>query len=228
MGLYEIHCHTSEVSVCGRVGAEKAARLHGEAGFEGICITDHYFKGYFDKLDISGWGKMADEYLKGYRIAQKTGDEIGLKVFPAMEIRFPESPNDFLVYGFDEEFIYEHPALFNMGLERFKEFADEKGLLLIQAHPFRDNMTRADSGMIHGMEIVNANPRADSRNHFAKKHAEVEQLIKTGSSDFHREEDLFMASMDFKREINTPKDIVAAIRAGDYKIIENTGKRAEK
>ena len=43
---YDIHTHTSEVSPCGKVEAEKVVELYKEAGYTGIVITDHYYEGF--------------------------------------------------------------------------------------------------------------------------------------------------------------------------------------
>ncbi len=228
MGLYEIHCHTAEVSVCGKVKAKEVVKLHSRAGFEGICITDHYFRGYFDNLGALSWEKKTDEYLQGYRLAKAEGEKTGLNVFLGLEIRFDENTNDYLVFGVEEKMLYENPRLYEIGVEGFYEFAKEENLLLVQAHPYRDRMTRTKSGFLHGIEAFNANPRQDSRNHLAKSHAEKNRLIKTGGSDFHRECDLFMAAMNFKRKIHDSEDLVNAIRAGEYRIIDNSEESGKK
>jgi hypothetical protein len=35
-----------------------------------------------------------------------------------MEIRFPENENDYLVFGLDESFLFEHTYLYKLGLEK--------------------------------------------------------------------------------------------------------------
>ena len=49
---YDIHTHTSEVSPCGKVEAEKVVELYKEAGYTGIVITDHYYEGFFENGGI--------------------------------------------------------------------------------------------------------------------------------------------------------------------------------
>lgn len=39
---YELHCHTDEVSLCGKVPAGEIAEMYRQAGYSGIVITDHY------------------------------------------------------------------------------------------------------------------------------------------------------------------------------------------
>ena len=219
MGLYEIHCHTSEVSVCGWVDAVSIIRMHKEAGFEGICITDHYHEKFFSKFPGRSDREIVDEYLSGYRLALEEGRRTGLKVLLGLEIRFEDNKNDYLVYGITEDMLYENPYMFRMGLESFSAMAKLNGLLLIQAHPFRDNMTRADPRFIDGIETVNGNIRHNSRNHLSESYASVNNLLMMGGSDFHRECDLNMVAMHFFDEINNERELANAIKNGEYAIV---------
>jgi len=221
MGLYEIHCHTSEVSACGWVDAVNVVRIHKNAGFEGICITDHYHDQFFRMQGGLKDSEVVDKYLLGYRMALKEGVRLGLKVFLGMEIKFPESSNDYLVYGITAEMLYENPYMFRMGLKAFSSMARMEGLLLIQAHPFRDNMIRVNPLFLDGVETINGNLRIDSRNHISKRYADEHDLIKMGGSDFHRECDINLAAMEFLSEINSKNDLVDALRNGEYTIVQN-------
>lgn len=223
MGLYEIHCHTKEVSACSWVDAENVVKMHKEAGFEGVCITDHYHEYYFNSIDVNTDKEKVDLYLSGYRKAKVIGENIGLKVFLGMEIKFPEGPNDYLVYGMTEKLIYENPYMFQMGLEKFSKFAHDNELLLIQAHPFRYHMERINPKYLDGVEVLNANLRIDARNHLSKKYADDNNLLVMGGSDFHRECDIFLAAMDFKVDINKSTDISDSIRNKTFEIIHNVG-----
>ena len=144
MSLFEIHCHTGDVSNCGWVDAKRVVQMHKDAGFEGICITDHFHEPYFRQHNELTAKEAIDKYLEGYRSAKAEGDKIGLKVFLGMEIRFPENFNDYLVYGVTEDLLYDNPYMYKMSLEMFSGMSRNNGLLLIQAHPFRDNMTRVN------------------------------------------------------------------------------------
>jgi predicted metal-dependent phosphoesterase TrpH len=219
MGLFEIHCHTGEVSVCAWVDAISIVRMHKEAGFEGICITDHYHEEFFKKHSGLKDKEIVDIYLSGYRLARKEGSRIGIKVMLGMEIRFEDNDNDYLVYGITEDMLFENPYMFRMGLEDFSDMARVNGLLLIQAHPFRDNMTRVNPRFIDGIETVNGNIRHNSRNHLSESYAIVNNLRKMGGSDFHRECDLNMVAMHFFDEINSEADLVKSIKDGNYAIV---------
>ena len=39
---YELHCHTSDVSLCAFSTAKEAVEFYKNRGYDGIVITDHY------------------------------------------------------------------------------------------------------------------------------------------------------------------------------------------
>lgn len=221
MGLFEIHCHTSEVSACAWVDAASVARIHKNAGFEGICITDHYHEEFHKRYEGLKTNEIIDKYLMGYRLAYSEGKRIGLKVFLGLEIKFPGSPNDYLVYGITEDMLYENPYMFKMELADFSSMARLNGLLLIQAHPFRENMIRVNPQLLDGIETINGNIRHNSNNYISEKYAIENNLLKMGGSDFHRECDINLAAMEFLTGINNSNDLIQAIRYGDYAIVQN-------
>lgn len=221
MGLFELHCHTSEVSACAWVDAVSVVKIHNAAGFDGICITDHYHEQFFNSYKDLSDEQVVDRYLTGYRLARAEGERLGLKVILGMEIKFPGMPNDYLVYGISEEMIYDNPYMFRMGIEKFSAMARENGLIVVQAHPFRDNMIRENPEFLDGLETVNGNPRHDARNHLSKKFAEENKLIPIGGSDFHRECDINLTAMEFLVEVNNNDDMVKALKNGEYMIVHN-------
>ena len=113
--LLDMHMHTKETSSCGEVPAAEGVRLYKEAGYQGVMITDHYHKQYFDSLGDIGMPRKVDAYLAGWRAAKAEGDKIGLEVLLGIEFRNVESENDFLIVGMTEEFLYKSGA--HHGLE---------------------------------------------------------------------------------------------------------------
>jgi hypothetical protein len=185
MFRYDTHVHTKETSRCGHLTAEQIVKKYIELGYDGICITDHLHQEYIDTLDTKQWYSIADAYLAGYRTAKEWGDKLGLSVILGVEIRFPESERDYLLYGVDEMFLYRHPFLYDTTPQAFYgTFCDE--VLIIQAHPFR-NYEFIHEGCIHGLEIVNGNPRHANRNDRALQYAlDNPDLFRLCGSDTHR------------------------------------------
>ncbi len=188
--LYDTHVHTAETSPCGKVSALKLVQMYKIAGYHGIVITDHYFDEYFESLNNKTWEDKVDSFLRGYRLARHEGEKIGLNVLLGMEIRFVENLNDYLVYGFDEEFLKGNKELYKLNLKTFKRLSEDNGLLVFQAHPFRFWVTPANPLFLDGVEVYNGNPRHDSRNHLAQVFAGENNLLEISGSDFHQKEDI--------------------------------------
>lgn len=203
---YETHLHTKETSACAKVSAKEIPHLYQEAGYDGIIITDHYSPNFFGPRRDIDWERCVKQYLEGYYTAANEGIKIGMPVLLGMEITFEETYNDYLVYGFDERFLYNHPHLYKKKLKEFRKIADKNGLFVAQAHPFRPHMKEVKSALLDGMEVYNANPRHDSRNDLALAYAQKKKLIPLSGSDFHQYEDLARGGIIIDEFVDSGED----------------------
>ena len=211
---YETHAHTNETSPCGKVDACDLVQYYKESGYQGVVITDHYYKDFFEKLGDIPWKEKADAYLKGYRAALKKGDEVGLRVLLGMELRFQNSPNDYLVYGFDEDFLIRNEKLYEMTLKEFRELATQEELLIYQAHPFRNGAVVGKGNFLDGIEVFNGNPRHRSNNVFACLFAQEHQLKMLSGSDYHQLPDLARGGIEILKDLRTPQELVEYLKEG--------------
>lgn len=218
MYKYDIHVHTMETSRCGHVKAKDMAASYKALGYDGICVTDHLHDLYISLMDChDDWQLCVNRFMHGYREAKKAGDALGLDVIFSIELRFPENEGDYLIYGVDEAWLRANPYVCHMDHAAFfKKFGKE--VLIIQAHPFR-NCDEVFYDCVHGLEIVNANPRHTSRNELAlalaKAHPELYRLC---SSDAHRPGDEGRAGVIFKSRVRDSFAFKAAVEAGGYKL----------
>ncbi len=136
----DTHVHTAEVSPCGKIPAKEVVKLYKEKNYDAIIITDHYHEEYFDSLATDSWKEKVDSYLSGYRTAVECGKTAGLNILLGIELRFADHPNDFLVYGLDEDFLYNNPELYKLTPEEFTNLRKGRGIVMFQAHPFRKKM----------------------------------------------------------------------------------------
>ena len=214
----ETHFHTDEVSPCGRVPAVKGVSLYKEAGYSGVMVTDHISTGYLtDSYPGETWREKIDYYLRGYRAALPLADE-RFSVMLGMELRFEQNGNDYLIFGVTEEFLYENEWFTRLPLKKFKELATEKSLTIVQAHPFRNDMTVTDPRLIDGMEVFNGNKGHDSRNWVAAQWAKRFKLIPTSGSDFHKEEDLAHGGIYVSELPRDSRALRRFLLRGDYEI----------
>lgn len=193
MYRFEIHCHTAESSSCGRVKAERLVELYVQAGYDGVVITDHLNPDNpRTLLERDGmpatFENQVQRLLEGYRKARAAaGDR--LVVLYGTELRFANDPNDYLVYGMSEEMLLEHPDIVSWGIQKFSQYAREHGLLVIHAHPFRNNMRVIDPKWVDMVEVYNGHPRHNSRNELALLWARMHGKPGSAGSDFHQEGD---------------------------------------
>jgi len=213
--LYDVHVHTSEVSICGKVDAKTIVNMYKKAGYDGLVITDHYHRDYFEALRAGSWEDKVNEFLHGYRVALNEGKKIGINVLLGIELRFDENFNDYLVYGIDEKFLYENRYLYEMNISTFHDYIRSTQVLIYQAHPFRVAVFPEKPEYLDGIEVYNGNPRHDSHNEKAAEYAKKHNLKMLSGSDFHRIEDVARGGIILPE---APKDSIelAKLLAGGY------------
>lgn len=224
MYKYELHAHTSECDRAAHLGARELVHLYKEAGYDGIVITDHYFalfsQWFQEELAGRTHHQQMERWLKGYRTAREEGEKIGFTVLPGAEVRFDHCPNDYLLYGFHEEFFYTAPRLNELaGLRELLALLPEDSCV-VQAHPFRDGMTVQTPQGLFGVEVFNAGTEP-FRNDLARRFAEHYGLAQTSGSDIHSTNRLAKGGIMTERRIRTPEDLRTVLRMGEYSLIEN-------
>ncbi|MBE3101924.1 MAG: transposase [Firmicutes bacterium] len=208
---YDTHVHTSEVSPCGMVEASDMVRLYKMAGYQGIIITDHYFDGFIERPNCS-WNEVVDLYLMGYRKALIVGLQEELDILLGMEIRFDGSSEDYLVYGFDEEFLYKNPYLNRLTIASFSGLIAGKDIMIFQAHPYRKGMTPADPNLLDGVEAFNGNPRHNSNNDKAFAFGKNNGLFLSSGSDAHQLEDIGRGGIGLTERMLSSHELVKWIK----------------
>jgi len=220
MYKYELHCHTKEVSKCSAFSAKDLALHYKDNGYDGIVITDHYSLHTFCDEGLFSPQNHAEKFLRGYNKAKEMSDE-NFSVLCAMELRFFYNFNDYLVYGIDEEFLKRNGNLLVKGLRKFYNLCEENNLLVVQAHPFRKGLFRANPRFLHGVEINNGK---DKTNHLSVNWAEENDIkIRTGGSDCHRESNSCTSGILTDIKISTNEDLLRVLRNNEFEIIKTEG-----
>ena len=213
----EAHVHTKEVSKCGQVAAADAIKIYAEAGFDTVFIADHINGASFGAWAELSWEEKVDRHMTGYEAAKRAGDELGVTVLYCAEIVF-KAPggflNDYLIYGFDRDFLIGLEEYYGTSIERFYPYAKEHGVLVIQAHPYRTNSCCPTPDSVDGVEVYNAHPRHINNNHRAQALAKQRGLLKTVGSDFHAPEDAARAYILTEQPIRSVEDYIAVIKEG--------------
>ncbi len=134
--LYETHMHTSEGSACGHADGASMARAYAEKGYTGIIVTDHFFYGNTAADRSLGWHDWVEQFCLGYEHAKAEGDRLGLQVFFGWESGYDGT--EFLVYGLDKEWLFEHQEIRDATVQEQFALVHEGGGIVSHAHPFRE------------------------------------------------------------------------------------------
>ncbi len=226
---YETHLHTKESSACSQSTAEELVHAYKAAGYTGIMVTDHFFRGNTAVDRNCSWEDWVENYCRGYENARAAGDAAGIQVFFGWE----ESHQgmDFLIYGLDKEWLKKHPELRESSVEEQYELVHQAGGMVIQAHPYREAGYIPEIKLypksVDGVEIFNAShygrkPAEDGRSQYdiqAGAYAEKYHLPCTGGSDIHST-NLLYGGMEFKRKLTDVKDYIRAVLAGEGRPID--------
>ena len=146
--------------------------------------------------------------------------EVGIRVYKGAELRFDECDNDYLLYGWQDELLRDMPRNLQMSVVEFSKLAREAGALLIQAHPYRKKCTPAIACYLDGVEVINAHPRHESHNDWAKAYAEQFGLIQTAGSDCHQTPDIARSGILSDTLPADTFEFADLIRSGNYTLIE--------
>ena len=188
MFKYETHIHTMQASACARITGGEQAIQYKECGYDGIMITDHFFRGNTCIRKDMPWKERINMFCSGYEDAKKTGDNIGLKVFFGYEETYDGT--DFLVYGVDKEWMLQHPEMEFWTIEQQYKEIHKAGGIVIQAHPFRDRYyipkIRLYPHNVDGVEVINKS-NLPEENQQALEYATKYNLPMTCGSDGHRD-----------------------------------------
>ena len=230
MFKYETHLHTAPVSRCAKATVRETVEFYKSAGYDGIFITNHFLDGNLNMERSRSYEERLAFFFSDYEEAAVIGRELGIKVFPGVELSY--SGTDFLIYGLDKDWYFRHPEIMEMKKSQELDFMRSEGALVIQAHPFREagyiDHIRLFPRNIEGVEIINAE-RTDFENRMARIYAEEYGLLVTAGSDNHvASRARRLAGMMSNTPINSVQDYIDAVRAGTMEVfcVEN-GARSE-
>lgn len=212
----ELHAHTSDVSKCSRVTTADVVEEYIQRGYHTLVITNHYSIHTFEHMPNASWAEKNKHYISAYKLAKKVAKG-RINVLLGMEYRNCYSSNDYLVYGVSEEFIMKHSCddehnFISMHLKEFVTLAHENGMLVFQAHPFRNGMQIIKPSYLDGIETLNGHLRHDSRNDIAAMWAKKYDLLSCGGSDCHYAGEFGTVAMLTDKCIKTNAQLVKELK----------------
>ena len=223
---YEMHCHCSKCSLCGKSTPEEMAIAYYEAGYSGIVLTDHFLRGNSAVPKDWKWEEKMAAYHNAYVKAKNAVKDPHFHVFFGIEHQYGGG-KEVLTYGIDYKFLASHPDIDKLPLPEYSRLVREYGGFVCQAHPFRDRdyIDRdilPDFRSIDAVEVFNycntAKENDEARN-YALKH----DLFMMSGGDIHEKSHpgVGKAGMAFDREITTSEELVEALKNHEGRMIVN-------
>ncbi len=233
--LIETHLHTKTNSPCGEVEPVDIARIYKDSGYDAIVVTNHfsldilaYLKGIHLKTKLKNYKK---KFLELKELCAPLGITVlfGMEMSPSgYERRAKGSPYfEILVYGITADDIDKSIVrLLNMSLEELKEYAESKGWILVQAHPYRSDCVLLDPEYLDGIEAFNGHAGHQSNNALAEKRADEYGLIKTAGSDYHflggQGSGIYADTLP-----STEAELVNLLKSGSYDLKKDYGRKKQ-
>lgn len=221
MYKYETHLHTFPVSRCSKSSVRESLEYYKELGYDGVFITNHFLDGNINIDKTKPYHEKLRFYFSDYEEGLKIGQELGIKVFLGVELS--DHGTDFLVYGLDKQWFWDHPEIMEMEKTAELQLMMDSGALVIQAHPFRDrNPIRLFPRWVHGVEVGNAHDV--ETNPLALQYCRHYGLIEFAGSDNHRGPgQTALAGICCQQPISSVEDFIEKVKSGQAKIFSETG-----
>ena len=98
---------------------------------------------------------------------------------------------------------------------------DNESMLLVQAHPFRGYVRRANPEFLDGAEVFNGKSKTVEENQNALHWAESNGLkILTSGSDYHHLSNKINGGIETDEKIKTNQDLIRVLKSGNYTLIK--------
>ena len=222
MMRWETHVHTKEGSACATASAADMARGCKQAGYDGMFVTDHFYRGNTSVDRSLPWTEWVRQFCLGYYSAKETGDKIGLRVCFGWEYSW--DGNDFLTYGLPPEWLLAHPETISAEPLEYLKLIRLAGGCIVHAHPFREEayvpFIKLVPGRVDGVEVYNGGNHRPEYNERARWYAESYGLPQTSGSDTHWS-DMFVGGILTECDIRSTEDYLSVVRSGIAGLIEN-------
>ncbi|MBW1641754.1 MAG: PHP domain-containing protein [Deltaproteobacteria bacterium] len=201
--VIDLHVHTSPSSPCSSAAVGDLIQEAKRIGLDAICLTDHNY--VWDPDQVEALRQKYDFLvLRGNEITTKQGDVV--------------------VFGMDKD------IQGILDISELRQEVEEVDGFMIAAHPIRGflvfgasqvgltpekAMERPMFKSVDAIEVLNGKV-TEKENDFALEVAEGLGLFVTGGSDAHEVLEVGKYATRFSEKINDEKELVAALKSGNY------------
>ena len=216
----ETHCHCKIGSPCGQTMPEKLVEEYKLAGYGGIVLTNHANSKAYNSYEGSTHKQKIDVFFSVYNDFEKACIKNGIKPFYGVEVGTCDS-NEFMLYGFEKSFIYDHKPLFTYNQKELFSLAEKHNLFMYQTHPFREGITLGDPKLMHGAEVFNGHYNHVNNNEKAKEFCKKHNLIAISGTDYHLLDEVKTGGIYIPENINTVFELTNYIFNNKLQLLED-------
>lgn len=221
----ELHCHSAPVSTCSLISPEEIIRKYSAAGYQSVVLSNHFSRVTFKNMERTGfpdtWDGKVDYFMSDYRRFEAAAHSAGISPIFGAEVRLDcHAETDFLLFGVTEDYLRQTPDLLSFSVREFSASVRGAGILLFQAHPFRNGMVVTDPRLLDGLEVYNAHPGQHSRNDFAELWADRFHLLKSSGTDLHAQDYPIGGGIETAFPVTDSKELLSVLKSGAYTLIK--------
>ena len=222
---YQMHIHTTPCSQCGGLTPESLCQALLENGYQGGVITDHFYHGNsgIDRSECTSWAQFVSAYEESYLSCKKEAEKYGLDIIFSIEESVVPGL-EILCYGVTPKVLYDNPQLIKQDLYEWVRVMRENGVVVVQAHPFREADYIPNPGALpyeclDGVEVFNRGNNAPEMNQKALNFACEHNLIRTSSADAHWPNHIPYGGITTSHRITNEAELAALLKSGEYELI---------
>ena len=217
----ETHCHSAGGSPCGTTSIDDIVKFYKDAGYGGIVLTNHYDTYLKDYYGVENDTQVVDRFFALYDELSVKCAKVGIKTFFGAEVRISCTFTEYMLYGFDRQFLYDNKNLCALTQRELFTLADKNGLFMFQTHPFRNGIEAGDPKYMHGAESFNGHYHHYNNNDKAEEFCEKNNLIKMSGTDFHHDDQPITAGMMIPDDIETNEQLTKYIKKNNFERIKD-------
>ena len=225
MYKYQLHMHTTPCSKCGGLTPETLCQALLENGFQGGVITNHFYHGNsgIDRSENTSWEQFVSAYVDDYLACKVDAEKYGLDIIFSIE-ESVKPGTEILCYGVTPKVLYDNPQLIKEDLDEWVRVMRENGVVVVQAHPFREADYIPEPGplpyqYVDGVEVFNRGNDAPEMNQKALEFANEHNLIKTSSADAHWPNHIPYGGILTERRIRDERELASLLLSGEFELI---------
>jgi len=204
--LIDLHTHTQPKSDDSLLSPTELALKAKQAGFDGICVTEH-------------------DWFWAQETADKLSKELDFLILPGIEMNTEDG--HMLVFGITEFVFGMHHTNF------LRDIVTKKGGFMILAHPYRHRYYSDEDAEAKAVEVCERpifkmvdtietfNGRAkEKQNLFSQALGRKLGWQGIGGSDAHFPRDVPSCATKFERKIRNVAELIQELKAGRYQPVD--------